>query len=511
MFDQKDVTVEKIKESCRSVLPISAIVLVLTLFFIPLSSGLLLSFLLGSVLIIIGMALFNIGSDVSMSQIGANIGAKMTQSRNIVFILGLSFVLGIAITVAEPDLQVLASNASNIDRMALIITVSVGVGFFLMLSMLRIFFGIPLKYLLFVFYGAVFVLAFLTRNDMLSVAFDAGGVTTGPMTVPFIMALGVGVAAIRSDKRAKADSFGLVSLCSIGPILAVFILSFFYKDSTSGSFSLLEVQNFDITVSLGFGYLKAFPEYMSEVALALLPIFCFFMLFQVISLRLNKKAMARISVGIVYTYAGLVLFLTGVNVGFSSLGFCLGEAIGNSDVAWTAVPFAMIMGWFIINAEPAVQILNKQVNEISAGAISEKVMGRSLSVAIAVAMGLALVRVLTGIPILYFVIPGYSIALILAIFVSPTFTAIAFDAGGVASGPLTATFALPFAMGVCIATGGNVMTDAFGLVALVAMMPLITVQIMGAIAMVKTKIEAKAAFVPDSVGNDEIIELWEVE
>ncbi|MCR5584027.1 MAG: DUF1538 domain-containing protein [Lachnospiraceae bacterium] len=511
MFDHKDVTVEKIKESCRSVLPISGIVLVLTLFFVPLSSGLLLSFLLGSVLIIVGMALFNIGADVSMSQIGANIGAKMTQSRNIFLILGLSLLLGIAITVAEPDLQVLASNASNIDKMALIITVSVGVGFFLMLSMLRIFFGIPLKYLLFVFYGAVFVLAFLTRPDMLSIAFDAGGVTTGPMTVPFIMALGVGVAAIRSDKRAKADSFGLVSLCSIGPILAVFVLSFFYKDSSSEPLSLLEVQNFDVTVSLGFGYLKAFPEYMAEVALALLPIFCFFMLFQIVSLRLKKKAMAKILVGILYTYAGLVLFLTGVNVGFSSLGFCLGEAIGKSAVSWTSVPFAMIMGWFIINAEPAVQILNKQVNEISAGAISEKVMGRTLSIAIAVAMGLALVRVLTGLPILYFVLPGYFIALILAIFVSPTFTAIAFDAGGVASGPLTATFALPFAMGVCISTGGNVMTDAFGLVALVAMMPLITVQIMGAIAMVKTKREAKITVLPEAGGNDEIIELWEVE
>ncbi len=492
-------------------LPISGIVLVLTLFFVPLSSGLLLSFLLGSVLIIVGMALFNIGADVSMSQIGANIGAKMTQSRNIFLILGLSLILGIAITVAEPDLQVLASNASNIDKMALIVTVSLGVGFFLMLSMLRIFFGIPLKYLLFVFYGAVFVLAFLTRPDMLSVAFDAGGVTTGPMTVPFIMALGVGVAAIRSDKRAKADSFGLVSLCSIGPILAVFVLSFFYKDSSSGPLSLLEVRNFDVTVSLGFGYLKAFPEYMAEVALALLPIFCFFMLFQIISLRLKKKAMAKILIGIFYTYAGLVLFLTGVNVGFSSLGFCLGEAIGNSDVAWAAVPFAMVMGWFIINAEPAVQILNKQVNEISAGAISEKVMGRSLSIAIAVAMGLALVRVLTGAPILYFVLPGYLIALFLAIFVSPTFTAIAFDAGGVASGPLTATFALPFAMGVCISTGGNVMTDAFGLVALVAMMPLITVQIMGAVAMVKTRKAAKISVLLETGGNDEIIELWEVE
>ncbi len=509
MFDQKDVTIDKIKESCRSVLPITGIVLILTLFFIPLSSGLLLSFLLGSVFIIIGMALFNIGSDVSMSQIGAHIGAKMTHSRNLFLILGLSLVLGIAITVAEPDLSVLAANASNIDRVALIVTVSVGVGFFLTLSMLRIFFGIPLKYLLFVFYGAVFVLAFLADPDMLSVAFDAGGVTTGPMTVPFIMALGVGVAAIRSDERAKADSFGLVSLCSIGPILAVLVLSFFYKDNVSGT-SVMEVDDFETSVSLGFGYLKAFPEYMGEVAMALLPIFVFFILFQIVSLRLKKKAMAKIIIGILYTYGGLVLFLTGVNVGFSSLGFCLGESIGRSDIPWTAIPFAAIMGWFIINAEPAVHVLNKQINEISAGAISERTMGITLSIAIASAMGFALVRVLTGISILCFVVPGYLIALILAMFVSPTFTAMAFDAGGVASGPLTATFALPFAMGVCTSMGGNVMTDAFGLVALVAMMPLITVQVMGAIAMVKGRKQTKTINITDIYDNNDIIELWEV-
>jgi hypothetical protein len=510
MFDQKDVTVEKIKESCRSVLPITAIVLVLTLFFVPLSSGLLLSFLLGSVLIIVGMALFNIGSDVSMSQIGAHIGAKMTHSRKLYVILGLSFILGIAITVAEPDLSVLAANASNIDHVALIITVSVGVGFFLMLSMIRIFFKIPLRYLLIVFYMLVFILAAFTRPDMLAIAFDAGGVTTGPMTVPFIIALGVGVAAIRSDKDAKADSFGLVALCSIGPILAVLVLSFFYKESSSETSSII-INEFETSVSLGFGYLKAFPEYMGEVAMALLPIFAFFMLFQIVSLKLKKKAMARIIVGILYTYTGLVLFLTGVNVGFSSLGFCLGESIGSSRLSWLSVPFAALMGWFIINAEPAVHVLNKQINEISAGAISERTMGLTLSIAIASAMGLALVRVLTGISILYFVIPGYAIALVLAMVVSPTFTAMAFDAGGVASGPLTATFALPFAMGVCTATGGNVMTDAFGLVALVAMMPLITVQVMGAIAMIKGKRAPKTINIADIYDNDDIIELWEVE
>lgn len=504
-----NVLKEKLQESLLSVLPITLIVAVLCIFFIPIDSGLMLSFLIGSLMIIVGMGLFNLGSDLSMTQIGNHIGAKMTKSRNLGLILLLSFVLGAAITVAEPDLQVLASNTPNIDTAALIITVSVGVGFFLMVSMLRILFGIQLKWLLLLFYALVFILAAFSDQNFLSVAFDSGGVTTGPMTVPFIMALGVGVASIRSDEKAKSDSFGLVALCSIGPILAVLILGFIYPGGTEAS-STITVSQFENTVALGFGYLHAFPEYLGEVATALLPIFVFFLFFQIFSLNLKKRPLIKILVGIAYTYVGLVLFLTGVNVGFSPLGYVLGEAIIANNLKWLLVPLAMLMGWFIINAEPAVHVLNKQVTELSAGAISERAMGLTLSIAISGAMGLSMIRVLTGISILWFMIPGYLIALGLSFFVSPTFTAIAFDAGGVASGPLTATFMLPFAMGICSALGGNVMTDAFGLIAMVAMTPLITVQIMGAISKLKSRKEVTIDFV-SRYSDDEIIELWEVQ
>lgn len=506
----RSVTREKLLEACKSVLPISGLVLFLCLFFVPVNSGLMLAFLIGSVMIIVGMALFTIGSDISMSQIGSHIGSKLTKSRKLWLILLLSFVLGMAITVAEPDLQVLATNTPTIDKTVLIIAVSAGVGFFLMIGMLRIFFRIPLKWLLVVFYVGIFVIASFADPDFLSVAFDSGGVTTGPMTVPFIMALGVGVASIRSDEQAKADSFGLVALCSIGPIIAVLTLGFFFGGSSTSSSTIL-VPAFEISTTLGIGFLKAFPDYMKEVALALLPIFVFFLLFQVISLKLKKKALLRIVIGVLYTYVGLTLFLTGVNVGFSSLGFCLGEELVAGPFKWMIIPLGMLMGWFIINAEPAVHVLNKQVNELSAGAISEKTMGLTLSIGIAAAMGFSMIRVLTGISILWFVVPGYLIAIMLAFVVSPTFTAIAFDAGGVASGPLTATFMLPFAMGVCEANGGNVATDAFGLVAMVAMMPLISVQTMGAISMIKQKKARRVAATFDRFDNNDVIELWEVE
>ena len=401
----------------------------------------------------------------------------------------------------------LAANVPNIDTLVLILVVSVGVGLFLMLSMIRILYAIPLRWLLMGLYGFVFLLAFLTDPDYLSVAFDSGGVTTGPMTVPFIMALGVGVASIRSDENAQTDSFGLVALCSVGPILAVLLLSFIYKNVPESAAASI-INTYANTVELGRDYLHALPEYLLEVLMALLPIVVFFLIFQFVTLKLRRVPFQRIVIGLLLTCVGLVLFLTGVNVGFSSLGFVLGERLAAPGLRFLLIPIAMVMGWFIINAEPAVHVLNKQVEELSAGAISENAMHYSLSIAVSAAMGLAMLRVITGINIMWMLVPGYLVALVLAFFVPQTFTAIAFDSGGVASGPLTATFMLPFAMGACSAVGGNVMTDAFGLVALVAMMPLITVQVMGFIYVIKTR-GAETEQLPDYADND-IIELWEV-
>ena len=501
------VLAEKLKEAAASVLPVTAIVAVLCLALVRVDVGLMLSFLLGSGLLILGMGLFTLGAEISMSRIGNLIGAKMTKSRKLWFILAVSFLLGVAITMAEPDLQVLATNVPAIDKTVLIVTVSVGVGLFLMLCMVRILFSVSLRLLLIVFYALLFLGAFLSDAGFLSVAFDSGGVTTGPMTVPFIMALGVGVASIRSDENAKADSFGLVALCSIGPVMAVMLLGAIYPTDTQADVGMV-IGGFETTVELGGAYLRSLPTYMLEVAMALLPIFVFFLLFQVFSLRLRRLPLTKIVMGVGYTFLGLVLFLTGVNVGFSPLGYVLGKELVTSGLSALLIPLAMLMGWFIIDAEPAVHILNKQVEELTSGAISAKAMGLSLSVAVALANGLAMVRVLTGLPILYFLLPGYAVALGLSFFVPRTFTAIAFDSGGVASGPLTATFMLPLAIGACTALGGNVMTDAFGLVALVAMMPLITVQVMGGIYVLKSRTKTDAPVLP-SFGENEIIELWE--
>lgn len=499
----------KLREATASVLPIAAIVAFLCFSIAPISADLMLAFVIGTVMLILGLGLFTFGVEKSMTLIGMYTGTKLTKLRKLWLILFLSFVLGIIITIAEPDLQVLADNVPHINTLVLIVTVSVGVGIFLLICMFRILMGIQLRWILMFFYAIAFALAAFSAPDYISVAFDSGGVTTGPMTVPFIMAMGIGVASIRSDKNAEADSFGLVALCSIGPVLAVLVLGFFYK-SESGTITAAAAEIYENTVELGTGYLHTIPEYMVEVAAALSPIVIFFLLFQVFALRLRKAQFLRILVGLIFTYTGLVCFLVGVNVGFSSLGLELGMELGTGWTKYLLIPVAALMGWFIVSAEPAVHVLTKQVEEISSGAVSQKAMRISLSIAIAAAMALSMLRVITGIHIFYFIVPGYIVSLALTFFVPQMFTAIAFDSGGVASGPMTATFMLPFAMGVCQATGGNILTDAFGLVALVAMMPLITIQVMGAVYVFKSR-RAEAVPIPAQAFNDtEVIELWEV-
>ncbi len=477
---------EKFKETIKAVFPIIAIVLLLCFTIAPISPSIVLMFLIGGVLLIIGMLLFNVGVDISMTPMGERVGTTMTKSKNIFVMVFLSFLLGAMITISEPDLQVLAGQVSSIPNMVLILAVAAGVGCFLVLALLRMLFGIPLSHMLLVFYGIVFLLSYFVPKDFLAVAFDSGGVTTGPMTVPFIMALGVGISAIRSDKRAADDSFGLVALCSIGPILAVLILSMIYHpNGSSVDASSAAIQIMDDTVQMWDAFMIELPEYMKEIAISLLPIIVFFLLFQLVSRDIQKKLLVKILVGLVYTYIGLVLFLTGVNVGFMPAGNYLGQTIASLPYRYVIIPIGMVIGYFIVKAEPAVFVLTKQVEHITSGAISSKAMGMSLSIGVSASIGIAMLRVLTGISIMWFIIPGYAIALLLTFFVPKIFTAIAFDSGGVASGPMTATFLLPFAMGACEVTGGNILTDAFGVVAMVAMTPLITIQILGVVFRVK--------------------------
>ena len=477
---------EKLQESLAAVLPILAIVLILSFTIAPLPTSVLMAFLFGAVLLVVGMMFFSLGAELAMSPMGERVGACITKTRRVGIMLTLGFLLGFLITISEPDLQVLANQVQAVPNMVLIVTVAVGVGLFLCFAMLRMLLSVPLNTMLVGFYIVVFVLAMFVPKDFLAVAFDSGGVTTGPMTVPFIMAMGVGVSAIRSDKHSANDSFGLVALCSIGPILAVLILSLIFRPD-GGSYTAVVIPEIGDSAALWQLFFVAFPTYFKEIAVSLLPIAAFFAVFDLVSLHLERKQLIRIGVGLAYTYLGLVIFLTGVNVGFMPAGNYLGSVIAGLSCNWIIIPIGMLIGYFIVMAEPAVYVLMRQVEELTDGAIPGSAMKHSLSIGVAVSVGLAMIRVLTGISIFYLLVPGYAVAIVLSFFVPKLFTAIAFDSGGVASGPMATTFLLPFAMGACSAVGDNIVTDAFGVVAMVAMTPLITIQGLGLIYRLRTK------------------------
>lgn len=466
-----------IGESAKSVLPIAAIVLILSVSLASMDSGILVLFIFGTVLLILGMSLFTIGSGMSMQPLGEGIGVQISKTKKLILAIIVCFILGALITIAEPDLQVLAQQVPSIPNAVLIWSVALGVGIFLVISMVRTRKNLSLSRLLLVFYTAVVALAVFAPGDFIPTAFDSGGVTTGPITVPFVMALGAGMASVKSGKNSGEESFGLVALCSIGPILSVLILSICFSPAPETTQVVLG--KYPTTRDAFLFILEKMPQYGREVMIAFLPIVGVFLLFQLFFRRFHKYQVLRISVGMLYTYIGLVLFLTGANAGFMPAGRLLGATIAEGNHRYWLIAVGMLMGYFVVSAEPAVHTLKKQVEEVTNGAISQQSIGRALSIGVGLSVGVSMLRVLTGISIYPFLIGGYVISLAITFFVPPIYTGIAFDSGGVASGPMTTTFMLPFAVGACEAGGGNVMTDAFGLVAMVAMTPLITIQVLG--------------------------------
>ena len=470
----------KLKEAIVAVLPITAILALLSVTIAPMPTSTLLLFLAGAVLLIAGMAFFTYGVDLSMLPVGEQIGEALGKSKRPVLALLIIFLIGGLITLAEPDLQVLAHQIPGIPDMVMVVTVAIGVGLFLLLAYLRTKFHLVLTRLLFIFYPLVFLLAFFAPPSFRAIAFDSGGVTTGPITVPFLMAMGIGLAASSRGTEGHEGSFGMVALCSIGPILAVLLLGLFYQPD-GGSYQSIYLPELFTTKEVAKEFVQAIPTYLLEVALALIPILLFILLFGVVKRHFQREQIRPLISGALYTFLGLVLFLTGVNIGFLPVGHYVGMEIAKLPYRWILIPISMVIGYFIVAAEPAVQVLNEQVEALTEGAIPRKAMMTSLACGISLSLGLSMTRVLFGLSLFYFLIPGYILALGLSLVVPKIFTAIAFDSGGVASGPMTATFLLPFAMGACEALGGELLTDAFGIVAMVAMTPLITIQLLGLI------------------------------
>ena len=486
---------EKIKEALLSAIPITAIVYVLALTpWFDFSRAELITFTVGAVLLVVGLGLFSLGADLAMTPMGVHVGAGLSRQKKLGLLLIVCFVLGMLITIAEPDLQVLAKQVGAVmNGTVLVYAVGVGVGAFLMVAILRIVFRKALSNILMLFYMFMFALALMLvvngNEALLPLSFDSGGVTTGPITVPFIMALGLGISSVLGDRYSQENSFGLVSLCSVGPVLAVLVLGIFSRNSLTYTVPEYAVSNTIVKAFLGTAV-----HTCEEVALALGLIVVFFFGCQLIFLHLPRKKLMKIGTGVVFTYIGLVMFLTGVNVGFMPIGYKLGFELAQLNEGML-VFLGLLMGVLVVLAEPAIHVLNQQVEDVTGGYISKKSMMLGLCIGVGASIALSMIRIIFDFSIVYYVIPGYFLSLALSLFVPPVYTAIAFDSGGVASGPMTSGFILPFATGVCVCLQGEaaVLRDAFGVVAVVAMTPLITIQLLGFRAIVSEKIAEKRA------------------
>ncbi|MFH5834696.1 DUF1538 domain-containing protein [Proteiniclasticum sp. C24MP] len=482
---------DKLKEILLAVLPITVIVVVLNFTLVPLGTMSFMRFLVGTLFVILGLSIFLFGVDLSVSKIANLIGRHLTHSNSVYVVLIAGLILGFFISIAEPDLHILANQVSSvtgdlISKNSILITVSIGIAFMLSLGLFRIVYAIPLKFLLWIIYGIIMILSLFTTPEFLAISFDASGATTGAMAVPFILALAVGVASQnKKTLQSEEDSFGLVGLVSTGAILGVLLLGIF---SDPGELVTDTLPSAALYSTFWGPFLHHLPIIAKEIVTALLPIILIFLIGQKVAFNVSRKVLRGILLGSFYTFAGLVFFLTGVNAGFMDAGRIVGsglQAIGSDGLT---VFIAFLLGLVVILAEPAVYVLTSQIEEITAGHISRKVVLTALSIGVAFAVALSVVRILVpGLELWHFLLPGYIIAIVLSVFVPGLFVGIAFDSGGVASGPMTATFILAFAQGIANAVPeANVLIDGFGIIAMVAMAPLLALQILGLIYKIKS-------------------------
>lgn len=470
----------KLKKSFYSIFPITMIVLILALTFGKDSIGtdLIAKLIFGAIFLIIGMGLFTMGADSSMNPIGESVGSAVSKTKKIWLILLTALIIGFLITLAEPDLAVLSDQIGGIDSWLFRIIVSLGTGIFCILAMIKILFNIPYSYLFLASYGLVFILIFFTPKELWGVSFDSGTVTTGAVSVPFLLSFGIGVSLLRSSSTSDDNAFGLLGLSSVGPILAVTIMSFFVDTSS------LTIQTTSTPETMGIleELTHYFTIYLKEVAIIIIPIIVVFFVFQFTMLKLPKYKIFKICMGLVYTYLGIVIFLTGVNSGYLAIGAKIGAEISSLDYNWILIPISLIVGYFLIAAEPAVHVLKKQVEDVTGGVIKQKTIAITLSIGISISVALAMLKAMYNINFMYFIVPIYVISFILAFLNKRIFTSIAFDAGGAATGTMGVTFIVPFINAV-----SSNFENAFGTLAIMSGASVLSIQILGFICVMAVK------------------------
>ena len=496
----KELLLNKLKESFSSVLPIIIVVLLICIFKGESTTiNLMPAFLIGGFLLVLGMCIFDIGANLSMVNIGSQIGMHLTKKKNVFLLLFMCFLIATIITIAEPDLLVLSKQTPNISPVVLIGSVGIGVGLFFLIACIRLLKRWSYNLILILTCILMFVIAIFVPKEFIGVAFDSGGVTTGALSVPFIISLARGLTSFRVDKERKNDTFGLMAFCSLGPIVVLLLLGLIYKSSTT--YEQFEIMTNSSISEVILNFIHEIPTYLKEVGLSLSPILVLFVIYDIFFLKLKKKPLIKIIKGLIYTYIGLVIFMLGVNVGFLPMSYMIGKVLANDSVL--LIPISALIGFFIIYSEPAIKVLLDQIEDITNGTINKQILLFSLSLGVSIATLLSITRIIMGFSLMYILIPGYLIAILLSFFAPNVFTRIAFDSGGVASGTMTASFLLPFAIGISEFLNRDILLYSFGLVATVATIPLITVEIIGIIYKIKTNKKVKV-----QIYNAEIIDYY---
>jgi hypothetical protein len=487
-----NIFTQKLREVSTSVLPITIIVMILNFILVPMTAPLVVRFLIGTILIIFGLSIFLIGIDLGITPLGNLIGSSITKTNKLLIVVIAGLILGFFISIAEPGLLVLANQVGlitlgEISSASILLVVSVGLAVMVAIGFIRVVYNVPLYKMLTVFYLIVLALALFTSPEFLAIAFDASGATTGVLAVPFILALSTGISQLKKDsKSSEKDSFGLVSIASVGAIISVMLLNAFSKTS---KFS--DNLKFDITQSnlIFLPFLEEVPGVMLESAIALLPLLVIFIIGQLLSFKLSRRAFSKIIKGFIYTFAGLLIFLVGVNAGFMNVGAVVGHSLASMENKWYVIIIGFILGLVTIIAEPAVYVLTHQIEDVTSGYVRRKAVLVPLAIGVGFAVALSVVRIIIPeLQLWHYLLPGYIISIAMSYFVPKLFVGIAFDAGGVATGPMTATFILAFTQGAAEAIeNASVLRDGFGMISMVALAPIITLQILGFIFKIKSK------------------------
>ncbi len=487
-----NVLTHKFKEVSYAVLPITVLVLVLNFTYAPLEISDIIRFLIGAILVIIGLAIFLFGIDLGVTPIGNQMGSSLVKTNKLWIITIISFFLAFIICIAEPDLHIFAGQVNDvtsglISKLSLVLIVSAGVAVLFSFGLMRIVKNVPLYIILTILYGIVLVLSIFTPHEFIGIAFDASGATTGALTVPFILAMAIGVSALKKDSKAsEKDSFGLVAIASAGAIISVLVMGIIYGKPQINAVADIEAS---YSLSILEPYLHKLPVVAFESLLALLPLLVIFIVSQFIAFKLPKKSFVKVLIGLLYTFIGLVLFLTGVNAGFMEVGKIIGYKVALLESKAIFIITGFVLGCVTILAEPAVYVLTKSIEKVTSGYIKRKAVLVSLSIAIGFAVAFSTIRILIPeMQLWHFLLPGYLISIGMSYISPKLFVGIAFDSGGVASGPMTATFILAFTQGAAEAIEtADVLLDGFGMIAMVALFPLIALQILGIIYKIKSR------------------------